>query len=91
MREMQFRETSADTERIKYNTNGIKTEVTAESSAATRFTNTSADVQLVIVTNARNGILLQAILCRSLLKVFSKGTTHESRKIPVPNLKALSG
>ena len=25
MREMQFRETSADTERIKYNTNGIKT------------------------------------------------------------------
>ena len=25
MREMQFRETSADTERIKWNTNGIKT------------------------------------------------------------------
>ena len=25
MREIQFRETSADTERIKYNTNGIKT------------------------------------------------------------------
>ena len=24
MREIQFRETSADTERIKYNTNGIK-------------------------------------------------------------------
>ena len=76
--------------------------MTAESSAATRFTNTSVDVQLVIVTNARNGILLQAnmrnkirdkkaILCRSLLKVFSKGTSHESRKIPVPNLKTLSG
>ena len=25
MREIQFRQTSADTERIKYNTNGIKT------------------------------------------------------------------
>ena len=25
MREIKFRETSADTERIKYNTNGIKT------------------------------------------------------------------
>ena len=25
MREIEFRETSADTERIKYNTNGIKT------------------------------------------------------------------
>ena len=25
MREMQFREASADTKRIKYNTNGIKT------------------------------------------------------------------
>ena len=67
-----FRETSADTERIKYNTNGIKTassktlifsksrEGTAESSGTTRFSNTSADVQYIIVTNARNGKLLQA-------------------------------
>ena len=31
------------------------------------------------------------LLCGSLLKVFSKGTAHESRKIPVSNLKTLSG
>ena len=49
MREIQFREPSADTERIQYNTNGMKTgssknidllkarEGTAESSGATRF------------------------------------------------------
>ena len=29
--------------------------------------------------------------CRSLLKVFSKGTAHESRRIPVSNLKTLRG
>ena len=57
MREIQFRETSADTERIKYNTSGLKPEVqkilicskpresTAESSGTTRFSNTSVDVQ----------------------------------------------
>ena len=57
MREIQFREPSADTERIKYNTNGIKTgssknidllkvrEDTSESSGAPRFNNTSVDVQ----------------------------------------------
>ena len=57
MREIQFRDTSDDTERIKYTTNGIKTgssknidlpksrEGTAESSGATRFNNSSADVQ----------------------------------------------
>ena len=54
---IQFRETSPDTERIKYNTNGIKTgssntlicsksrEGTAESSGTTRFSNTPVDVQ----------------------------------------------
>ena len=56
MREIQFWETSADIERIKYNTNRIKTErskniysksreKTAESSGATRFRDTSVDVQ----------------------------------------------
>ena len=57
MREIKFRETSADTERIKYSTNGIKTgssktlicaksrEGTAESSGATRWSNTSVEVQ----------------------------------------------
>ena len=62
MREKQFRESSADTERIKYNTNGIKLksqkpevkktlicskakEGTAESIRATRFSDTSVDVQ----------------------------------------------
>ena len=57
MREIQFRETSAGTVRIKYNTNGIKTgssknidllkvrESTSESSGATRFSNISVDVQ----------------------------------------------
>ena len=66
MGEIQFRETSADIERIKYNTNGIKTgcskniKDTAEYSRATRFSNTSVDVQRIIVTNARNGKLLQA-------------------------------
>ena len=29
----------------------------------------------------------KAFLCGSLLKSFSKGTAHESQKIPVPNLK----
>ena len=69
MREIQFREPSADTERIQYNNNRIKTgsskniellkarEGTAESSGATRFSNTSVDVQQIIVTNARNGTL----------------------------------
>ena len=57
MQEIQFRETSADTERIKYNTNGIKTgssknidllkvkRTPAESSGTTRFSNISVDVQ----------------------------------------------
>ena len=57
MREIQFKETSADTEWIKNNTNGIKTgsskniicsksrEGTPESSGATRFSNTSVEVQ----------------------------------------------
>ena len=57
MREIQFRKTSADTERIKDNTNGIKTgssktlicskwrEGTTESSGTTRFNNTSVEVQ----------------------------------------------
>ena len=102
---------------IKYNTNGIKEgssknidllkakidllKGTAESSGATRFSNTSVDVHEIIVTNARNGKLLQAnmrnkirhkkaILCDTL-KIFSKGTAHESRRIPVSNLKTLSG
>ena len=69
MREIQFREPSADTERIQYNTNNQnrkfqKTlscsksrEGTAESSGATRFSNTSVDVQEIIVTNARNRTL----------------------------------
>ena len=77
-------------------------EGTAESSGATRFTNTTVGVQQIIVTNDRKGKLLQAnarnkishkkaVLCGSLLKVVSKGTAHESRTIPVPNLKTLSG
>ena len=33
----------------------------------------------------------KALLCGSVLNVFSKGTAHESRKIPVSNLKTLSG
>ena len=53
MREIQFKEASAETERIKYNTNGIKTgssktlifsnlrEGKVESSGATRFSYTS--------------------------------------------------
>ena len=32
-----------------------------------------------------------ATLCGSLLKVFSKGTGHESRRIPASNLKTLRG
>ena len=77
-------------------------EGTAESSGATRFSSTSVDFQYIVVTNARNGKLLQAnmrnkmshkkaVLCGSLLKGFSKGTAHESRRIPVLNLKTLSG
>ena len=69
MREIQFREISADTDRIKYNTNGIKTgssknidllkfkKGTAESRGAARFSSDSVDVQQIIVTNARNGKL----------------------------------
>ena len=57
MREIQFWETSADIERIKYNTNGIKTgrskniyllkvkRKNTESSGPTRFRDTSVDVQ----------------------------------------------
>ena len=54
MREIQFRETSADTERIKYNANEIKTgssknidllKGTPESSGATRFSHTSVEFQ----------------------------------------------
>ena len=58
MREIKFRETSADTRQIKYNTKLKKKivcskskEGTAESSGATRFNNTSVDVQEIIVTN----------------------------------------
>ena len=76
-------------------------EGTAESSGATKFSNTSVDVQSIIVTNAQNRKLLQAnvnskirhekaILYGSLLKVVSKGTAHESQRIPVSNLKTLS-
>ena len=76
-------------------------EGTAESSGGTRFSNTSVDFLYIIITNARNGKLLpantrsrmrhkKAILCGSLLKVFSKGTANESRRIPVLNLKTLS-
>ena len=32
----------------------------------------------------------KAILCGSLLKVFCKGTAHESRRIPVLNLKTFT-
>ena len=75
---------------------------TAESSRATRFSNTSVDVQQIIFTKAQKGKLLQAnmrnkirhkkaTLYGSLLKVFSKGTAYESRRIPVSNLKTLSG
>ena len=65
MREIQFRETSSDTEWIKYKTNGIKPgssktlicsksrEGTAESSGATRFSSTSVEV----FTNARKSSL----------------------------------
>ena len=83
MREIQFRETSADTE-----SNTILTELiidllkvregTAESSGATRFSNTSVRHK-------------KAILCGSLVKVFSKGAAHELRRIPVSHLKTLSG
>ena len=54
MWETQFRETSADTQRFKYSNNGIKTgssknidllKGAAESSGATRFSNTSVEVQ----------------------------------------------
>ena len=57
VREIQYKELSADTERIKKNTSGIKSESsknidwsksgegTAESSGATRFGNTFVDVQ----------------------------------------------
>ena len=57
MQEIQFRETSANTEQIKYYTNGIKNgswknidmlkarEGTAEFSGAKRFNNFSVDVQ----------------------------------------------
>ena len=75
-------------------------ECTAESSGATRFSNTSVDVQHIIVINVPNGKLLQAnmrnkvrhkkaILCGTVLKAFSKGIAHESRRIPVSSLKTL--
>ena len=69
MREIQFRETSADTERIKDNTNGIKTgssknidllksrEDTAESSGATRFSNTSVDVSKSLLEMRKRKII----------------------------------
>ena len=77
-------------------------ESTAQSKGATRFNNTSVDVQQIVVTNTRNGKLLQAdmrnkfryekaTLCDRLLKAFSKSSAHESRRIPVSNLKTLSG
>ena len=65
MRKIQFREPSAENVQIKENTNGIKTGSSkkilicsksrkgiTESSRATRFSNTSVDVQQIIVTNA---------------------------------------
>ena len=57
IREIQFSETSGDTEQIRCNTNEIKTKIqkrliysksregTAESNGATRFSNTSVEVQ----------------------------------------------
>ena len=33
----------------------------------------------------------KALLCGNLLKVFGEDTAHESRRIPVSNLKTLSG
>ena len=75
-------------------------EGTAESKGATRFSNASVDVQQIIVTNARNGKYcnqtcetksgIKATLCGRRLKVFSESTAHESRRIPVSNLKTLS-
>ena len=75
-------------------------ESTAESKGATRFSNTSVDVQQIIVTNARNGKYckqtcetkpgIKATLCGRRLKVFSKSTEHELRRIPVSNPKTLS-
>ena len=66
IKEMQFRAPSADTEsnRIlteskpevqKMSVCSKSREITAESKGATRFSNTSVDVQQIIVTNARNG------------------------------------
>ena len=66
IKEMHFRAPSADTEsnRIlteskpevqKMSVCSKSREITAESKGATRFSNTSVDVQQIIVTNARNG------------------------------------
>ena len=73
---------------------------TVESKEATRFSNTSVDVQQIIVTNARNGKYcnqtcetksgIKATLCGRRLKVFSESNAHESRRILVSNLKTLS-
>ena len=73
-------------------------EGTAESNGAKRFRNTSVAVQQIIVTNARNGKFLKAnmrnkirhekaILCGSLLEIFSKSSADESRRFS----KTLSG
>ena len=53
---------------------------------------TNAGNEKFLQTNMRNKIRhKKAILCVSLLKVFSKGTARESRMTPVSNLKTLSG
>ena len=60
----------------------------AQSKGAARFNNSSVDVQQIVVTNTRNGKLLQAdmrnkfrhekaILCDRLLKAFSKSKDFE--------------
>ena len=69
MREIQFREPSAALSESSTILTESKPEVpktlscsksregTVESSGATRFSNTSVDVQQIIVTNVRNGTL----------------------------------
>ena len=48
--------------------------------------------QKILQADVRNQIRhKKATLCGSVLKIFSKGTAHKTRRIPVSNLKALSG
>ena len=115
MREIQFRDTSADTES---ESNTILTESkpevqetlicsksregAAESSGAPRFSNTSVDVQYIVITNEMRetgNYCKQTWETKSdiqkvysvVVKVSSKGTAHESLRIPVSNLKTLCG